>query len=172
MSFDRSAAMIRLRFVTGKDFVSRLILAREGPMAPWIKDVPSHVELVVAEGYLGAHDDGGVQIRPVGYDKSYLAAERFVDVSLPAGGGAKAEAFARSRIDEPYDFAAILDLALPAPLDLHEQEHCICSAFMTETLTKGGAFSAALALPPYLVSPVLLLFWLSGRMALPAAAAA
>jgi len=155
---------MKLRFVTGNDFVSRLILVREGPMASWIKAVPSHVELVVAEGYLGAHDKGGVQIRPVGYDKSYLAAERFVDVALSGDGDAKAEAFARSKIGEPYDFAAIIDLAALVPLDLHEHEHCICSAFMTETLKAGGAFSAPLALPSYLVSPSLLLFWLSGRM--------
>lgn len=156
---------MKLRFVTGKDQVSRLILAREGAMATWVGPVPSHVELVVAGGYLGAHDNGGVQIRPAGYDKSYLAAERFVDVALP--DEAAAEAYARSKIGEPYDFLAILDLAAPIPLNLHESEHCICSAFGTETLTSGGA--PPFALPSYLVSPALLLFWLSGRQAIPAA---
>lgn len=155
---------MRLRFVTGHDLVSRLILAREGAMAAWVKDVPSHVEMVVAEGYLGAHDDGGVQIRKIGYDLPYLAAERFVDVALP--DEAAAEAFARRKIGEPYDFAAILDLAALAPLDLHLHEHCICSALMTLVLLHGGAFATPLGLPAHLVSPALLLFWLSGRLAI------
>lgn len=164
---------MRLRFVTGNDFVSRLILVREGAMASWVNYVPSHVEMVVTTngvvGYLGAHDDGGVQIRPIGYDKDYLAAERFVDYALP--DEAAAEKYARSKIGEPYDFAAILDLAAPAPLDLHLNEHCICSALMTQVLAKGGAFTSPLGLPPHLISPADLLFWISGgRTTIPAAA--
>jgi hypothetical protein len=158
---------MRLRFVTGDDDISKLILLREGPMAAWVGPVPSHVELVVAEGYLGAHADGGVQVRQRGYDLAWLAAERFVNIAVP--DPAAAFAYARGKIDAPYDFAAILDLALPAPIDLHEQGHCICSALMTLTLIKGGAFSSPLALPAHLVSPALLLFWLSGRIAIPPA---
>lgn len=161
---------MKLRFVTGRDITSRFILVREGSMAPWVKWVPSHVEIVVAEGYLGAHDKGGVQIRPVGYDKEWLAAERFVDVKLP--DEAAAEAYARGKIGEPYDFLAILDLAVPAPLDLHLQEHCICSAFGTLALERGGLFVAPLGLSPHLISPLSLLFWLSGRQLIPEAVAA
>ena len=161
---------MKLRFVTGNDFVSRLILAREGPMASWVKAVPSHVEMVVKDGYLGAHDQGGVQIRAIGYDKSYLAAERFIEVSLPDEAGA--EAYARAHIGEPYDFAAILDLAAPLPLDYHDHDHCICSALMTLTLKRGGGFPFSLALPAHLVSPALLLFWLSGNRPIPNAGAA
>ena len=69
---------IRLRFVTCRDPISEGIRLRENFWA-------SHVEAVTPLGagpqkYLGAHCDGGVQARDVGYDAKVLQQELFVDL--------------------------------------------------------------------------------------------
>jgi hypothetical protein len=150
---------MRLRFVTCNDPVSDLIRDREGDMAAWIGFTPSHAEIVVREGYLGAHYDGGVAIRPLGYDKTTMLHELFVEVALPKE--AEAEAWARHKIGATYDWRAILDYLLPE--DWHGRNSLICSAFCTGALANGGAFPFPLALPWHMVSPCGLLFWLSGR---------
>lgn len=150
---------MRLRFVTCNDPVSELIRAREGDMARWVGFTPSHAEIVVAEGYLGAHYAGGVMIRTVGYDSRSLAHELFVDVNLP--NEIKAETWARSKIGSAYDWRAILDYLVPE--NWHQFGAFICSAFCTGALEKGGAFAYPLALPWHAMSPAGLLTWLSGR---------
>jgi hypothetical protein len=153
---------MRLRFVTCNDPVSDLIRAREGDMAACIGFTPSHAEVVVREGYLGAHYDGGVAIRSVGYDRATLLHELFVDVALP--DEAAAEKWARKKIGATYDWRAILDYLLPE--NWHARGDFICSGYCTGALANGGAFAFPLALPWHLVSPALLLFWLSGRSAI------
>lgn len=150
---------MRLRFVTCNDPVSDLIRDREGDMAAWVGFTPSHVEIIVREGYLGAHYDGGVAIRSVGYDKATILHELFVDVAL--SNEAAAEAWARHKIGATYDWRAILDYLVPE--NFHQRAALICSAFCTGALDNGGAFAYPPALPWHLVSPALLLFWLSGR---------
>jgi hypothetical protein len=152
---------MKLRFVTCSDELSALIRAREGAVASWLKFVPSHVEMVVKEGFLGAHDEGGVQIRRVGYDAATLSGELFLDVPLTADGNAAAEKFARARLGAPYDWEAIIDFV--APVALHEAKHYICSALMTLTVVAGKAFPGPLAKPAHAVSPLDLLFLFSGR---------
>jgi hypothetical protein len=159
---------VRVRFVTCSDIVSSLIRDCEGPMAPWVKFTPSHVELAGfalpdgTPGYLGAHDQGGVMIRPVGYDKATLTGELLVDVPLP--DEAAAIAFARSKIGTPYDFGAILGFLVFK--DLHQDKHAICSAYVTAVLTVGKLFTGALAREPSQIDPADLLFLLSGRFAI------
>lgn len=150
---------MRLRFVTCNDDLSIAIRIREGAMARWVGFTPSHVEIVVPEGYLGAHYQGGILIRPVGYDRVTMTNELFVDAALP--NEAKAETWARSKIGALYDWRAILDYLVPE--NWHQSGAFICSAFATGSLDKGGAFAYPLALPWHLVSPALLLLWLSGR---------
>lgn len=150
---------MRLRFVTCSDPVSDLIRAREGDAAQWVGFTPSHAEIVVREGYLGAHYDGGVAIRPVSYDAAKMQHELFVDV--PLQDEAKAESWARNKRGATYDWRAILDYLIPE--NFHETSALICSAFCTGALENGGAFAFPLALPWHLVSPLSLLFWLSGR---------
>lgn len=152
---------MKIRFVTCSDRVSALIRLREGSMAEWVGFTPSHAEIVVPDGYLGAHYDGGVMVRPVGYDKAYLTHEHFISVDVPHE--AKAEAWARGKVGEPYDWKAIVDFVLPE--NWHSPEHVICSAFCTGALEAGGLFGPKnpLALAWHQVSPALLFFWLSGR---------
>lgn len=128
-------------------------------MASWVGFTPSHAEIVVKEGYLGAHYPAGVAIRPVGYDKATLTHELFLDINLPNEAGA--EMWARSKIGAAYDWRAILDYVIPE--DFHEAGDFICSALCTGALEQGGAFASPLALPWHLVSPAGLLFWLSGK---------
>lgn len=156
---------MKLRFVTCNDPTSAAIRAREGAMAPAIGFTPSHVEMVVAEGYLGAHSDGGVQIRPAGYDKATLAHELVVDVG---GDDVAAEKYARSKIGTPYDWGAIFNFVdFVLPVDLHQRDHLICSAFMTLAARKGSALPFRLARRAHEISPADLLLVFSGRMAIP-----
>jgi hypothetical protein len=156
---------MRFRFVTCSDMVSSLIRDREGEAVPF---TPSHTELAVSGGYLGAHYDGGVAIRPVGYDRATMLRELFLDVPLGTAGDAAAEAFARSKIGAAYDWQAIVDFVLPTTL--HENKHLICSAFMFLTAKAGGAFAFPVAVPAHAISPRDLLFLFSGRQAIPVGA--
>lgn len=152
---------MRLRFVTGNDLISADIRAREGEMAAAIGFTPSHVELVWPGGYLGAHDVGGVAVRPVGYDRASLAHELFVDIDL--ADAAAADAWAAGKIGTPYDWAAIVDFVVP--VDWHLKGHLICSAFATLYCVHGKFFPFALACEPHAMSPRDLLLAVSARAA-------
>lgn len=162
---------MKLRFVTGDDPTSNAIRAREGGMAPFVGFTPSHVEMLVMTegklGYLGAHADGGVAIRDVGYDKGSATHELVMDVG---GDDAAAEKYARSKIHTPYDWGAIFDFVdFVLPFDLHQRDHLICSAFMTLTARRAGALPYRLACRAHEISPRDLLLIFSGRMAIPGA---
>jgi hypothetical protein len=147
---------MKLRFVTGNDEISAAIRLREGEMARHIGFTPSHVEIVLPEGYLGAHLNGGVRYRKPGYDSKYLEHELFVNINVP--DEATAISYAKSKIGTPYDWPAILDFIMPTTL--HLDDHVICSAFATLTLQHGGLF--ILAAPAHAISPRDLLLVLSG----------
>jgi hypothetical protein len=116
---------IRLRFVTCNDPLSAAIR--------WAEDFwASHVEAVLPDGYLGAHADGGVQIRPVGYDRATMIREEFVDLPCDQATADRWEAWLRGKIGTPYDFAAILGIVVRA--ELGQRGHIICSALQTEAM--------------------------------------
>lgn len=137
---------VRLRFVEGMEFTSQLIEMRENTARPL---TPSHVEIVVPGGYLGAVSPDGVKIRPVGYDKGTYSQEFFVDV--PASPTSNAMTWAKGKIGAQYDWAAIFDFVLP--VDLHIPGDYICSAFASTFLQHAGTFAGPLAVPFYLISP-------------------
>src|ERR1700742_223660 len=98
--------MITLRFVTGSDLLSRLIRMQAGISMPF---TPSHVEALSPDGkfYIGAHFDGGVAARPVGYDDDQLMtlpdgskSERRIDLPAAASEEAAFHAFVQSKIGE------------------------------------------------------------------------
>ena len=153
---------IRLRFVTCSDPLSTIIREREGAVIPF---TPSHVEAVVAEGYLGAHYEGGVAIRPVGYDQATLLHELFVELATDPGRDQAFETFIRGKLGAPYDWQAIIDFVLP--VNLHENKHLICSAFMTLAVRACGALPYPLVVPAHQISPRDLLLTLSGRIDVP-----
>jgi len=153
---------IRLRFVTCHDPISEGIRLRENFWA-------SHVEAVTPTGtsppkYLGAHCDGGVQARAVGYDAAVLQQELFVDLPETAPGQAdEFYAFLNRHIGEPYDFASILGFLVPN-VAAHQPQHIICSALQALALRQCGWFATPLVEPAHKITPRDLLLIISGRV--------
>jgi hypothetical protein len=152
-----------LRFVSGKDALSLGIRARCN--SPW-----SHVEAVAydksgnVQGYLGAHADGGVQLRPVGYDAKWLDHDLFVELpETYPGQGEDFRAALDQHIGEPYDFGAILDFIIP-DIEAHQQAHAICSALQALELRACKWFATPLSEPAHRISPRDLLAIVSGRV--------
>ncbi len=154
--------MIRLRFVHGRDPLSRMIELRSGTAMPFC---PSHVECVTPEGkYLGQRFDGGMQAREPGYDAKWLEAARIVELPVTADQSDAFYAKAKSMIGLAYDWKAIVDFALP--VNLHLFDHAICSATMTQLLRSKGCeyFRMPLAVPFHQISPRDLLLILSSHI--------
>lgn len=163
--------MIRLRFVTCDDMLSRLIRTQAGISMPF---TPSHTEALSQDGqsYIGAHYDGGIQARPVGYDAAQVMTlpdgrKADIIVSLPCTDVQEAAfyAFVNSKIDEPYDWKSILSFAAP-DINLHLTDHLICSAFMTAGLRAAMCeyFPLPLTVPFHHISPRDLLLILSSHV--------
>jgi hypothetical protein len=138
--------MIRLRFVTQGDLVSRGIRFAEDFAF-------SHVEAVTPTGtYLGAHADGGVLDRPNDYDKGKFTAEKFVTLTDAApGADAAFYAYLNSKLNEPYDYKAIFGFV--SRLDLHTTGTVICSALQTLALRTCTYFPFPLAVRAHETSP-------------------
>lgn len=153
-----------IRFVQGSSFESLAIIAQSKTAMPL---TPSHVEALTPDGafYIGAHISGGVQKRPVGYDKAETVHELLLNLGATANEDAKFFAFLETKIGQPYDWRAILGFLLPA--HEHILNHSICSALVTLALRACGWFEAPLAAPAHLISPRDLLLIISGRMTVP-----
>lgn len=152
-----------IRFVEGAhSLISWDIEARENVAMPII---PSHVEALSRDGksYIGAHIDGGIAARPIGYDAATMKDELRLD--LGTDGDDAAYAYMESKIGEPYDWKSIIDFLLP--INWHEYNHVICSAFMTLTLRKKLFFAWPVAAPAHMISPRDLLLMISARMEVP-----
>ncbi len=163
--------MIHLRFVTCDDMLSRLIRTQAGIAMPF---TPSHVEALMPDGrdYVGAHYDGGIQARPVGYDAAQVLTlpdgrKADIIVSLPCSDAQEAAfyAFVTSKIDKPYDWKAIMSFVAP-DVNLHVMDHLICSAFMTAALRAPECeyFAMPLTVPWHHISPRDLLLMLSSHV--------
>lgn len=137
---------VTLRFVTCSDFVSRMIRDAEDFWA-------SHVEAVTAlaqPGYLGAHANGGVLVRPIGYDKATLVREEFKQIPCDDATQLAFETFLLNHVGQPYDFDAILGFVLRG--DCHRKEHAICSALLVDALQSVGLLPK-ISIPSWEISP-------------------
>lgn len=154
--------MIRLRFVTCNDIVSALIRMQGGICMPF---TPSHVECVSQDGtkYIGQHFDGGMQARAVGYDTGKLSHEKIVELPASAIEETAFYNFIVSKIGQPYDWKSIISFVDPA-WNLHERDHLICSAMMTDALRVCGFFPMPLTVPFHHISPRDLLLILSSHV--------
>lgn len=155
--------MSTLRFVEGDhSFISWDIEARANVTMPLI---PSHTEMLSRDrkSFIGAHIDGGIQARPIGYDAGKFKSELLLD--LGPEGDAAAYAYMESKIGEPYDWHSIIDFLLP--INWHEYNHVICSAFMTLTLRKKLFFPKPVAAPAHMISPRDLLLMVSAVIEVP-----
>jgi hypothetical protein len=154
---------MKLRFVNEHEASSAIIQMIEGEVIPF---TPSHVDIVLAEGYCGARNNRiggqppGVYIRPVGYDASTLDKELIVDIPLPTETAA--EAYVRSKIGTPYDWPSLLSYSLP--VRLHQEGALICSAFATMALRYGDFFLYPLCVRAHEVSPRDLMMLVSSKM--------
>lgn len=170
-----------IRIVRGSAWESTAIAMQEKTAMPF---TPSHVEALTPDGqfYIGAHIDGGVLARPVGYDKGQIAQmpSGYDETAFPEGlcdlrltlqatpaQDAAFYAFLNSKINEPYDWKAIVGYLLPE--HEHQTKHAICSALVTLGLRTKGCewFKWRLAAPAHLVDPRDLLLMLSTQMQIP-----
>jgi hypothetical protein len=147
-----------IRFVQGSEISSQLIVAQEKTAMPF---APSHVEALTPDGgfYLGSMFEGGVQKRPVGYDRGLVAIDKTTgkerDLLLTLDATAQQDAlfwqWLESKIGEPYDSAAIFGFIIP--LHEHTLNHAICSALITLALRACSKLPFALAAPAHLIDP-------------------
>ena len=155
--------MITLRFVTGSDITSKLIRFQAGVSMPF---TPSHVEALTPDGqdYVGAHIDGGMQARPIGYDAGGAGLkEKLVPLLCdPVMTGAFHD-YCETKIGQPYDWKSIISFAAP-DLNLHDFNHLICSAIMTAALRSCGYFPMPLTVPFHHISPRDLMLILSSHV--------
>src|SRR5579859_783993 len=98
--------MIRIRFVTGNDPISDAI--RRAEYGFWA----THAEAVLPDGsLLGAHAEGGVLLRPQGYDKGSFTRDMIVEIPSDQVQTDIFHAWLRSQLGKPYDFDAIAAFA-------------------------------------------------------------
>jgi hypothetical protein len=167
--------MIRLRFVTGDDWISNAI--RVGERDGWC----THVEAVMPDGtLLGAHLDGGVQARPAGYDEGKATRALIVDLreencfgALSVGTPQDIAAqqcresfydFLRAQLGKPYDLMALAGAAFDR--DWHRADSWFCSELQAAALERCGYLPRLAAIDSH-VSPRDLLLVLSGRVDIP-----
>jgi|GEM_PF-6417883 len=95
----------------------------------------SHVDLVLPNGLLGAHLEGGVQLRPFGY-ANFTATER---VYCEVPNESVALAFAIAQIGKPYNGDALLDMVLHRERKFAmEQSSWFCDELLYAAALAGG----------------------------------
>lgn len=149
-----------LRFVEGDhSLISWDITARENIAMPI---TPSHVEMLSRDGksYIGAHLDGGIKARPIGYDAATMKAEFLLE--LGSFNDDPYYEFLESKIGTAYDWTAIVDFLLP--VNWHQNGRLFCSAFALLALRRKMFFPWPVAIPAHLCSPRDLLVMISARV--------
>lgn len=172
---------MKLRFVRGTAWSSTAIALQEKACMPF---TPSHVEALTPEGksYLGARLEGGVSLKPVGYDKGQIAklppgyekavfpdglCDFCLNLDATPAQDAAFYGYLTSKIGEPYDWLSIIGFVVPE--HFHLQQHVICSALQTLALRAPGCewLKWRLSAPAHLVDPRDLLLMLSTHMQIP-----
>jgi hypothetical protein len=152
-----------LRFMQDSKFISHLIDAQEKTAVPF---TPSHVDALTPDGfYIGAHISGGVQKRPVGYDKATTVHELILTLDATPEQDAEFYKILMAKLGEPYDWESIIGFIVPE--HLHLPDHIMCSALQALALRGCNWFQWPLAAPFHLIDPRDLLLVLSGRMEIP-----
>ena len=122
---------IKIRFITDKDFMGEAIrFVEHAPIT-----APSHVEFELEDGtFLGAHSDGGVQIRPANYCRTTWDRRYAIEVTQAQYDCCMA--FAHAQIGKPYDFSDIVGIALNT--GWHTADKWICSELVLASLLHAG----------------------------------
>lgn len=144
--------MSTIRFVGCRDFISDNI--RRCEYGFWA----THVEAQFADGYLGAHFVGGVEVRPIGYDTGKFFRQQFVELSV---NEQLFEGFLRSQVGKLYDTLAISSFVTGR--DWQAPDSWFCSELIAAALIACGYFSSQLADHVSKITPRDLLLIISGR---------
>ena len=149
--------MIKIRFVTGNDFISNAI--RVGERDGWC----THVEAIMPEGtWLGAHLDGGVQARLADYDKITRTRELIIEIIAPNSNVEdKFNEFLRTQVGKPYDVKAVFGLGVGR--NWRDANSWFCSELIAAALETCG-YLPRLSVMDNHISPRDLLLVLSGRI--------
>lgn len=141
------ASKVTLRFVTAHDIISDDI--RFYQRGFWA----THVETLMPEGTLiGAHFNGGVLARQVGYDKDHMAREQYVPVKMASQEHADAyHAFMRLQVGKPYDVEAIAGMILQR--DWRDPSKWFCSELVAGGFCECQEFPDHLAVELQHVTP-------------------
>jgi uncharacterized protein YycO len=147
--------VIRLQFVLGADWSSRLISWYGQGYGGF-----SHVDAVLSDGsLLGARSDvvgdqpAGVQIRPSNYEK--WKRTQMIALQTTEKQASDWEAWLRSQVGMPYDKADIIGLIIGSPI--MTAGHWICSALQFQAEKNVGIFPADMPLIDQQASPNTLL---------------
>lgn len=125
---------IKIRFVTGNDVISMLVL--KGERDGWA----THVEAVLPDGsLLGAHLQGGVAIRPAGYDKDVTTRELIVEIPVPQAEEQIFYDFLHSQVGKPYDLTGVIGLAVGR--NWREPDSWFCSELIAAGLEHAKVFN-------------------------------
>jgi hypothetical protein len=120
--------LLRQRFVNSKGFIGTAIdILSDGDV--------DHTETDSGTGWLGAHDDGGIQNRP--YDYMIPGREFVFSVEVPDDIYAEGMAWAMAQIGTPYNFGAIVGIEFHDD-SLTQKGHKICSQFGYDITRKMG----------------------------------
>lgn len=121
--------MITLQFATSAGFGSKVIR--------WFTYSDfSHVDVVLPDGtLLGARANGGVKIRPAGYEK-FIKTARFV-ADVPADVEAKIYAFLHAQVGKPYDKTGIVNLVFQKR-NWHDDDSWFCSELVAAAFEAAG----------------------------------
>lgn len=144
--------MVRLRFVQGLGFSSRVI--------GWFSaGFLSHVDAVMPDGsLLGSRSDiiegvpTGVQVRPPAYEK--VALQIVMDIPATAMQEMAFYRFLRAQRGKQYDSSAIWAFAFNR--DWHNPDQWYCSELQTAALEEAGILPKTLFLAANKVTPVAL----------------
>jgi hypothetical protein len=141
---------IVLRFVRHDDAISSAILLRTGGDF-------AHVEAVTPAGkYLGAFGNGyadipaGVSERPRDYDNGRFVKQRFMLLEASSDMSTNFYRSMHAAIGLPYDWGGAGAFLY---VDAHEDNHVLCSSFITLELRGCAYFPAPLSLRAHLISP-------------------
>jgi uncharacterized protein YycO len=120
-------ALFKVRFINSSGFVASSI--------NWVTNsLFDHTEIEVDNGYIGAHDSGGVQLRPLNYCQPSFE-KRYAVPCTDAQYKAIMQ-YAQSQIGTPYNFKDIAGLLLRRRA-LTSPSRLICSQFVFRAALAG-----------------------------------
>jgi hypothetical protein len=125
--------VITIRFVTCHDVVSAAIRAYQYGF--WA----SHVDALIGGKLVGAHFNGGVLARPIGYDASKITKEQIVAIKADDPTTKAFEDFITAQIEKPYDVEAIAAMVLDR--DWRDPNSWFCSELIAAGLEQCKIFS-------------------------------